>query len=101
MCDVRMPSVIAQAVDPAQPGGVYEDFLAKRLSIPITVPSLKLLQGEMYYAILDEKVSLAVSGELSPAQGLKQVCEEWEQLTDEIGREDQIRTWKRINGMRG
>lgn len=101
MCDVRMPSVIAQAVDPAQPGGVYGDFLAKRLSIPITVPSLKLLQGEMYYAILDEKVSLAVSGELSAAQGLKQVCEEWEQLTDEIGREDQIRTWKRINGMRG
>lgn len=101
MGNVRMPSANARQLGSPDSRSGYSQFLSDFLSNPVTTPTLKLLQGERYYAVLDRHVGLAVRGEISCEEALKATCQSWEEITEQVGREDQIRTWKRANGLRG
>lgn len=98
---VRMPTAMSSQRGTLISSDGYAQFLSRHLANPVTLPSLQLIQGERYYAALDRQVGLAISGAMKPAEALEKVCSEWNRLTDEIGREDQVRAWKRANGLRG
>jgi multiple sugar transport system substrate-binding protein len=72
----------------------YLDEITKSLAnenvvIDITIPGA----GE-YYKALDEYVHMAVLGKLTPQQALDRAAEKWEQITDSLGREQQINSYR-------
>jgi len=98
---VRMPTLIAKQADANLSTSAYQKTLAAEFSNPVTLPCLKVLQGERYYSVLDHQVSLAIAGGCQPQDALLATCKEWNQLTQQIGRDDQCAVWKEVNGMRG
>lgn len=98
---VRMPSLISRQTEPGGSSSAYDQYLASRLSNPLAVPTLQLLKGDQYYAALDHHVGLALRGEMKPAEALAAVVSQWSGLTKEIGQNNQMRAWKRANGMSG
>ncbi|MGI9474321.1 MAG: hypothetical protein ACR2NZ_22460, partial [Rubripirellula sp.] len=79
---------------------LYDQWLATRLQSPLTVPTLQLLRGADYYAVLDEQVLRALDGVATPADALKEVSEAWQRLNEEVGIEAQGQSWRRAQGMR-
>lgn len=86
----------------ADPGSVtsYNQWLAARLSSPITLPTLQILRGCHYYTALDAQLLRALAGQATPQQALSEVATSWQATTDSVGRDDQIRAWRRAQGMR-
>ncbi|MEM8666663.1 MAG: hypothetical protein AAGG48_04060 [Planctomycetota bacterium] len=79
----------------------YDRWLADRLSTPVTLPNVNIRQGTFYYQVLDEKVRSVLQGSSDPTTALKEVADIWSDKTREIGRDAQLRSWRRNQGMRG
>lgn len=86
---------------PSTEGSNYDRRLSERLASPVTMPTLQLLGGCEYYAVLDEQVIRAINEEVSPREALQAVAQQWQAITDRVGRKDQRRVWRRAQGMRG
>jgi multiple sugar transport system substrate-binding protein len=43
--------------------------------------------SDRYYRALDQALHAALTGELKPQKALAQAAKEWEQITDELGRD--------------
>lgn len=100
MGNVRSPSVISQR-GPTSASSSYDELLASVLTSPVTLAGLQLIGGEAYYHSLDQQIQRAIRGDLEPIQALSAVCDDWNRITDSVGRDDQVRAWMRANGMRG
>ena len=79
----------------------YDLLLRRRLSSPVTMPTLQLLAAGEYYGVLDRQVIQALDEKISPADALAQVAKEWQAITELIGEEKQSGVWRRAQGMRG
>jgi hypothetical protein len=77
----------------------YEQWLATRLSSPVTVPTLQLMRAGDYYAALDHHVGRALAGEAKPGKALAELAEQWQAITEQVGVEKQLRAWRRAQGM--
>ena len=97
MTDTRVPGASSSSTE----GSNYDRQLNARLSSPVTMPTLQLLGGCDYYAVLDEQVIRAINEEISPSEALGKVAEQWQAITDRVGTKDQRRVWRRAQGMRG
>ena len=47
-----------------------------------------------YYQALDEYAHMEVLGKLTPQEALDQAAAQWEEITDRLGREKQIGTYR-------
>lgn len=79
----------------------YDRELADRLSYSVTMPTLQLLGGAEYYQTLDRAVIRAIRQEVSPKEALVDLATQWQEISETIGVKQQIRVWRRSQGMRG
>ena len=78
----------------------YGSLLASELSKPITETNFMILEGHRYYAVLDQAVLDCLADRVSADQALKKASTQWNELTERIGAETQVRAWRRARGMR-
>ena len=101
MTEVRRSSADNLPSDAISAGtSSFGQWLATRLSSPITMPTLQLLHAGDYYAALDSQVVRALDGEVTPEQALAEVARRWQATTEQVGVEKQLRAWRRAQGMR-
>ena len=79
----------------------YDRALADRLAYSVTMPTLQLLQGANYYQALDRAVIRALRQEVSPKDSLAALATKWQEISEGVGLKQQIRVWRRSQGMRG
>jgi multiple sugar transport system substrate-binding protein len=57
--------------------------------------SLLMLPGnEEYFNVLDKNLALVMQGNLSAEDAAKKIEEGWNKVTDDVGRKEQIKTWR-------
>ena len=70
---------------------------ALRTSIPLAVPGGIGLPGSKdYFAVLSQSLDLAVQGKITPHQAMEQTAARWEEITERMGRAEQIRYWRQF-----
>ena len=84
----------------AESSSPYETWLRRRLSKPLTLPTLQLLSGSEYYMALDQQVTNCLAGDVSAKDALAAVASTWSKLNDQVGIKDQERAWRRAQGSR-
>ncbi len=100
MTDTRL-EVTSDSGSTATSPSEYDLRLLQRLSSPVTMPTLQLLDGAEYYSVLDRQVIRALDGEISPTEALAEVADRWQSITERVGADQQQRMWRRAQGMRG
>ena len=59
----------------------------------MTAP-LMLPGNEAYFYVLDKYLALVMQGTLSPEEAAKKIDEGWNKITDDLGRQEQIKLWR-------
>ena len=59
----------------------------------VTAP-LMLPGNEAYFHVLDKHLALVMQGTISPEEAAKKIDEGWNKITDDLGRQEQIRLWR-------
>ena len=72
----------------------YLDEITKSLTNKNVVYDITMPGAGKYYQALDEAVYKAVKKELTPVEALNEAAQKWEKITDEIGRENQVKYYK-------
>src|SRR5499433_823461 len=97
----------------AHPEGFWDPFRKSNLSNPAIiekfgqqfiettmentkyVTSLLMIPGnEEYFNVLDQNVALVMQGTMSPEEAAKNIDEGWNKVTDDLGRQEQIKLWR-------
>ena len=76
----------------------YARWLVNRLQTRQVLPSLVLPAADRYHAALDQQIQACLSGNVDPQAALKSVVEQWQAITDQVGREQQVVAWKKVLG---
>jgi multiple sugar transport system substrate-binding protein len=59
------------------------------------VTALLMLPGnEQYFTVLDKYLALVMQGTMAPAEAAPKIAEGWNRVTDEVGRQEQIKLWR-------
>ncbi len=74
----------------------YDNFNA-----PTMLPYLRITGTQEYYDALDSNLSAAMSGAKTPQQALDDTAAAWEQITDRLGREQQLANYQAAIGWTG
>jgi multiple sugar transport system substrate-binding protein len=61
----------------------------KYVTLPLMLPG-----NEAYFRVLDEYLALTMRGSLSPEEAAKKIDEGWNKVTDDFGRQEQIKLWR-------
>jgi multiple sugar transport system substrate-binding protein len=57
--------------------------------------SLIMLEGNYeYYNVMDKALALVMQGNITPAEAAKQIEKGWNKITEDIGRDNQIKAWR-------
>lgn len=68
----------------------------------VTAPAGTGLRGDaQYLASLDRNLTLAARGEISAQEAMSRTSAEWEQITDRLGRAEQLRQWQAFRRQAG
>lgn len=79
----------------AEAATVYLGAIEESLNSPNMILDLRIPQNQRYQqVILDTALSQFVAGELSMDEAVQQIYDGWEELTDELGREDQLAAYR-------
>jgi len=81
------------------PDKEYLNAVQRSLSYPNSRPDLRIPGLQRYYDALDAQITRALTGELSPQKALDNVAERWEQITDDLGRERQLKLYRQSLGL--
>ncbi|MEL6106715.1 MAG: hypothetical protein AAFU85_11780 [Planctomycetota bacterium] len=84
----------APGADSSQPSP-YMKWLSQRLEARRVVPPLALPNAHRYYRALDKRVRQCLAGERDPADALRAAHDDWESITEELGREQQAVAWRK------
>ena len=68
--------------------------------INLNFPELRIPGGFEYYDTLDIAVQRALAGELSPKEALDEAAQEWEKITERLGREEQKKKYWAAMGIK-
>lgn len=90
---------LASHSDPALE--TYDQYVMERLSEGYVRTSLRLPAATEYLEALDRGVLSALTGKVAPDAALATVAQEWESITERIGRKQQINQWRQAQGLRG
>ncbi|MBF0255278.1 MAG: extracellular solute-binding protein [Gammaproteobacteria bacterium] len=69
----------------------YLGMIRSALASQSVIFDVRIPGSARYYASLDQAIMRALRGEQSPQEALSQAAQEWQVLTNELGRESQIR----------
>jgi multiple sugar transport system substrate-binding protein len=72
----------------------YLNEISKSLTNDNIVYDITLPGAGRYYQALDESVYEALKGDITPKEALKKAAKLWDDITDDIGRKDQISYYK-------
>jgi multiple sugar transport system substrate-binding protein len=76
------------------------DYLdAYNQNIAILYPEVRIPGAFNYYDALDRFVQEALAGRLSPKQALDQVAQEWNQITNRLGKQGQVEKYRKAFGL--
>ncbi|GAH31106.1 unnamed protein product, partial [marine sediment metagenome] len=76
----------------------YSEGYYKNFYNPLMYPYLRIPGSVDYHNVLDIYLSEAVTGTVSPEEALKKIYEEWEETTDQLDREEQIKLYRESIG---
>ena len=76
----------------------YLDAILNTINHPNAVLDLRITGSAEYLDALDVEVSRAVAGEISPQEALDNVAEQWNAITDRLGRELQLEQYRNAVG---
>ncbi|WP_164102105.1 extracellular solute-binding protein [Candidatus Laterigemmans baculatus] len=94
--DAALP--IAQAADLGQ--GTYDAYVRQTLGDGQVRPTLRIPGSDAYLEALDAQVVRALLGEATAEEALAAASEEWEAITERLGRQKQLRAWRQAQGLR-
>lgn len=77
----------------------YLDAINESISDPNAVVDLRIPGAFEYFAALDTGISRALAGELSAQEALDGVAQEWDAITERLGRESQLALYKQSLGI--
>lgn len=83
------------------PDKEYLDAVQRSLSYPNSRPDLRIPGLQKYYDALDAQITRALTGELTPQKALDNVAQEWERITEDLGRERQLKLYRQSLGLPG
>jgi multiple sugar transport system substrate-binding protein len=72
----------------------YLDTITESLQNPNVVTDITIPGAGRYYRALDDAIGRAVQGELTAQQALDLAAEEWQAITDRLGRAEQARFYR-------
>ena len=73
----------------------YLGAIEQSLSSPNMILDLRIPQNQRYQGIvLDTAVSQFLAGEITTEEAMQQIYDGWEEITEELGREDQLAAYK-------
>ncbi|NLJ39229.1 MAG: ABC transporter substrate-binding protein, partial [Candidatus Atribacteria bacterium] len=73
--------------------GYYDNFFA-----PNIAPYLRIPGGNEYWVALDRHLSEAYTGQVDAREALNRTARDWEDITNRIGREDQLKSYQEAIG---
>ena len=74
-----------------------QEFLsAHKQGMQQSMPDLYLKGQGLYSSALKQAISMAVMKQVSPKLALQRVAKKWQQITDKIGRKNQINRWREL-----
>ena len=79
----------------------YLDAYYQNFNAPVMLPYLRITGTQEYYDILDSNLSAAMSGAKTPQQALDDTAAGWEQVTDRLGRDKQLKAYQEAIGWKG
>jgi multiple sugar transport system substrate-binding protein len=79
----------------------YLDAYYTNFNAPVMLPYLRITGTQEYYDILDSNLSAAMSGAKIPQQALDDTAAGWEQVTDRLGRDKQLKAYQEAIGWKG
>jgi len=53
-----------------------------------------LPDNEQYFTVLDKYLALVMQGSMASAEAAPKNAEGWNRVTDEVGRQEQIKLWR-------
>ena len=72
-----------------------QQFVEATLENTKYVTSPLMLPGnEAYFHVLDTYLALVMQGTISPEEAAKKIDEGWNKVTDDLGRQEQIKLWR-------
>jgi multiple sugar transport system substrate-binding protein len=77
----------------------YLAAIQETIGHPNVQPDLRIPGGARYFEALDAELALAAAGQKSPQEALDAVAEAWEQITEELGRENQLKAYRLSLGL--
>lgn len=82
-----------------QAAEVYLGAIKASLNSPNMVLDLRIPQNQRYQQIvLDTAIARMLAGEITKAQAMKAIENGWEEITDELGREEQLKAYRATLG---
>jgi len=67
-------------------------------SFDVYLPYIRIPGTEAYWNFLDTRLAEAMTGQRTPQEALDLVAQEWEEVTDDLGREAQIEIYQAATG---
>jgi len=80
---------------------LYLNAYNENFNAPVMLPYLRITGTQEYYDILDSNLSAAMSGEKTPEDALSDTAEQWEGVTDRLGRDKQREAYQAAIGWDG
>lgn len=80
--------------------GPYTSWITQPLRSATTMPTLQVIASGEYYASLDEEVIRCLDGKSTAKQSLETTAARWNEITNRVGADRQLRAWRRAQGMR-
>jgi multiple sugar transport system substrate-binding protein len=65
------------------------------------LPYMRITGTQEYYDALDSNLSAAMSGSKTPQQALDDTAVAWDQITDRLGRDQQLKNYQAAIGWKG
>lgn len=78
----------------------YTGWIKKPLRAAVALPTIQIIDAGDYYRVLDQAVTRCLDGKASVDEALQDTAKQWNQITARIGTEEQLRAWRRAQGMR-
>ena len=76
----------------------YLDAIKNTINHPNAVLDIRITGSAEYLQTLDVEISRAVAGETSPQEALNNVAKAWNEITDRLGRENQLQQYRSAVG---
>ena len=78
-------------------GSGYSRWLREHLKATFVSPGLWIPGGPRYYDVLDREVRRCISEEVTAQEALDTAAGQWNAITDDLGREEQIVQWRKVS----